>query len=159
MSYLNPLLAFGLEDLAKRCVRSKVTGFIVPDLPYDESAELRQVLDARELALVQMVTPVTAPDRLKQICASSQGFVYAVTMTGTTGKSVAVPAELAAYLDAVRAAATVPVCAGFGIRSAAQIQPLVGHVDGVVIGSALVEVLERGEDPTEWLRACRAAAG
>jgi tryptophan synthase alpha chain len=159
MSYLNPLLAFGLKPLAERCVRSNVAGFIVPDLPYDESEELRQVLDAQQLALVQMVTPVTAPDRLRQICASSQGFVYAVTMTGTTGKNIAVPAELAAYLDAVRAAATVPVCAGFGIRSAEQVLKLSGHVDGVVIGSALVEVLERGEDPTLWLRACRAVEG
>jgi tryptophan synthase alpha chain len=159
MSYLNPLLAFGLEPLARRSFRSKVAGFIVPDLPYDESAELRQVLDAQQLALVQMVTPVTSTDRMKRICASSEGFVYAVTMTGTTGKSVAVPAELAAYLDAVRAAATVPVCAGFGIRGAEQVRQLSGHVDGVVIGSALVEVLERGEDPREWLRACRAPAG
>jgi len=158
MSYLNPLLAFGLERLAQACVRSRVAGLIVPDLPSEESAELREVLDARQLALVQMVTPVTPVDRLRRISLSSQGFVYAVTMTGTTGQSVALPPETAAYLDAVRAAAAVPVCAGFGIRSRQQIQLLAGHVDGVVIGSALVELLERGEDPAQWLRALRAPA-
>lgn len=158
MSYLNPLLAFGLEQLTESCVRSRVAGLIVPDLPYDESAELREALKAQQLALVQMVTPVTAPDRLKQICAHSQGFVYAVTRTGTTGKSVSVPAEVVAYLDAVRAASPVPVCAGFGIRSSTQVRLLAGHVDGVVIGSALVEVLERGEDPAAWLRSLRAPA-
>jgi tryptophan synthase alpha chain len=156
MSYLNPLLAFGLERLADAAARASVAGFIVPDLPFDESADLRKALDARQIALVQMVTPVTKPERLKQLCASSQGFVYAVTMTGTTGKSVAVPTEVLAYLDKVRSLAPVPVCAGFGIRSREQIELLRGHVDGVVVGSALVEVLERGQNPAEWLRALRA---
>jgi tryptophan synthase alpha chain len=155
MSYLNPLLAFGLERLAQAAAGAHVAGFIVPDLPYDESQDLRKSLDAHGIALVQMVTPVTKPDRMKLLCENSQGFVYAVTMTGTTGKNVAVPAEVVSYLDAVHALAKVPVCAGFGIRSREQVERLRGHVDGVVVGSALVEVLERGEDPTAWLRALR----
>ena len=158
MSYLNPLLAFGIKRLAAAAVKAGVSGFIVPDLPLDESDELRAALDAHQLALVQMVTPVTKPERMQQLCAGSQGFVYAVTMTGTTGKNVAVPAEVVQYLDRVRELASVPVCAGFGIRSREQVELLRGHVDGVVIGSALVEVLERGEDATEWLRKLRPAA-
>ncbi len=157
MSYLNPLLALGTGELAAAASRAGVSGFIVPDLPFDESAELRGALEGQGIALVQMVTPVTRPQRLQQICASSQGFVYAVTMTGTTGKSVAVPPEVTRYLDTARACSPVPVCAGFGIRSRAQLELLRDHVDGVVIGSALVEVLERGEDPAHWLRALRAS--
>lgn len=155
MSYLNPLLALGPEALAASAARAGVAGFIVPDLPFDESAELRAALEGQGLALVQMVTPVTRAHRLEQICASSQGFVYAVTMTGTTGKSVAVPPEVTRYLDAVRERSPVPVCAGFGIRGREQLELLQDHVDGVVIGSALVEVLERGEDPGRWLRELR----
>lgn len=155
MSYLNPLLAFGMKPLAERAVRAGVSGFIVPDLPLDESQELQQALDAHQIALVQMVTPVTQPDRMKALCNGSQGFVYAVTMTGTTGKNVAVPTEVTAYLDHAREISSVPVCAGFGIRSREQVELLRGHVDGVVIGSALVEVLERGEDATGWLRKLR----
>lgn len=155
MSYLNPLLAFGIERLPEAAVRAGVSGFIVPDLPLDESKALQAALDTRQIALVQMVTPVTKPERMKQLCAGSQGFVYAVTMTGTTGKNVAVPTEVTAYLDRVRELSRVPVCAGFGIRSREQVELLRGHVDGVVIGSALVEVLERGEDATEWLRKLR----
>ncbi len=155
MSYLNPLLAFGMKRLAESAARAGVSGFIVPDLPLDESQELQQALDAHQIALVQMVTPVTKPDRTKALCAGSQGFVYAVTMTGTTGKNVAVPTEVTAYLDHVREISPVPVCAGFGIRSREQVELLRGHVDGVVIGSALVEVLERGEDATGWLRKLR----
>lgn len=154
MSYLNPLLAFG-PSLPQAARSAGVAGFIVPDLPLDESSELASALDAQELALVQMVTPVTEPARMQALCAGARGFVYAVTMTGTTGKSAAVPEEVVGYLDAVRRLSPVPVCAGFGIRSADQVARLRGHVDGVVVGSALVEVLERDEDPAAWLRALR----
>ncbi len=155
MSYLNPLLAYGLERLAQTAAACGVCGFIVPDLPFDESEALRAVLAPRGLALVQMVTPVTTPERLAKVAAASQGFVYAVTMTGTTGKSVTAPEEITDYLQRVRAVATVPVCAGFGIRSREQVDALRGQVDGVVVGSALVEVLERGESPQQWLAALR----
>jgi tryptophan synthase alpha chain len=155
MSYLNPLLAFGVGRLAESAARAAVSGFIVPDLPLDESSELRAALDERQIALVQMVTPVSEPQRLAQLCAGSQGFVYAVTMTGTTGRNVAVPAAVLDYLDRVRAASPLPVCAGFGIRSPEQVERLRGHVDGVVVGSALVEVLERGDDPGAFLRGLR----
>jgi tryptophan synthase alpha chain len=155
MSYLNPLLAYGLDRLPEAAAASGVAGFIIPDLPYEESAEIRAALDRAGLALVQMVTPVTPAARLKMLCEASQGFVYAVTMTGTTGKSVAVPDEVLAYMDRVRAVSPVPVCAGFGIRGREQVARMTGHVDGVVVGSALVEVLERGEDPAAFLRALR----
>ena len=155
MSYLNPLLAVGLDALATAAARANVAGFIVPDLPFDESDDLRAALEPEGLALVQMVTPVTKPERMKQVCDVSQGFVYAVTMTGTTGKNVAVPTDVLGYLDRVRAASKVPVCAGFGIRGREQVERLSGHVDGVVVGSALVEVLERNEDPAAWLATLR----
>jgi tryptophan synthase alpha chain len=155
MSYLNPLLAFGLEKLADAAARANVAGFIVPDLPLDEGADLRAALDATGVAMIQMVTPVTKPDRLRQLCDASQGFVYAVTMTGTTGKNVSIPTEVVSYLDRVRSLSKTPVCAGFGIRSREQVELLRGHVDGVVVGSALVEVLERGGNPTEWLGTLR----
>src|SRR6185437_3452314 len=109
MSYLNPLLAFGLQRLGEAAARAGVAGFIVPDLPLDESQELHAALDPHQIALVQMVTPVTKPERMRQLCTGSQGFIYAVTMTGTTGKNVAVPAEVTRYLDEVRVLAPVPV--------------------------------------------------
>ena len=156
MSYLNPLLAYGLDRLPAAAAQAGVAGFIIPDLPYEESAEMRAALDREGLALVQMVTPVTPPARLEMLCRAAQGFVYAVTMTGTTGKAVAVPDEVLDYMDRVRAVSPVPVCAGFGIRSAGQVQRMTGHVDGVVVGSARVEVLERREDPAAFLRSLRA---
>ena len=158
MSYLNPLLAFGIERLVVAAARAGVAGFIVPDLPLDESSTLRAALDEHGLALVQMVTPVTSAERLARLCAASEGFVYAVTMTGTTGHNVAVPDAVLDYLDRVRACSTLPVCAGFGIRGREQIERLRAHVDGVVIGSAIVELLERGADAAAWLRTLREGA-
>ena len=155
MSYLNPLLAFGLEALPRAARAAGVAGFIVPDLPHEESAELAAALAAEGLALVQMVTPVTPDARLAMLCGAARGFVYAVTMTGTTGKSVDVPDEVLAYMDRVKRYSKVPVCAGFGIRSRAQVERFAKHVDGVVVGSALVETLECGGDVAGFLGSLR----
>jgi tryptophan synthase alpha chain len=89
------------------------------------------------------------------LCRVAKGFVYAVTMTGTTGKAVEVPDGVLQYMDRVRRCSTVPVCAGFGIRSREQVLRLAPHVDGVVVGSALVEALERGEDIRAFLESLR----
>jgi tryptophan synthase alpha chain len=148
-------LSYGMEKLAADAARAGVCGFIVPDLPFDESSDFRLALDGHGVALVQMVTPVTTAERMRLLCGASQGFIYAVTMTGTTGKSVAVPDDVTAYLDRVRALATLPVCAGFGIRSREQIARLRAHVAGVIVGSALVEVLEQQGDPAAFLRSLR----
>ena len=155
MSYLNPLLAYGLERLPEDAARAGVAGFIVPDLPFEECADLRTALEARGLALVQLVTPVTPVERIQMLCAASRGFVYAVTMTGTTGKNVALPPEVLEYFARVKGIAKLPVCAGFGVRSREQVEKLAPHVDGVVVASALVELTERGEDPAAFLRTLR----
>jgi tryptophan synthase alpha chain len=155
MSYLNPLLSYGFTALAADAARAGVCGFIIPDLPFDEAGEFRAALAGHGLALIQMVTPVTRPERLAKLCAASQGFVYAVTMTGTTGKNASVPGDVSRYLDTVAATSKLPVCAGFGIRSREQVEQLKGHVAGVIVGSALVEVLESGKDPAAFLNSLR----
>jgi tryptophan synthase alpha chain len=156
MSYLNPLLAYGLDRLPRAARAAGVAGVIVPDLPFEECGDLKRALEAEGVGLVQMVTPVTPKERLAMLCAAAQGFIYAVTMTGTTGKNVAVPDDVLEYLARVKSVAPIPVCAGFGIRGREQVARLKGHVDGVVVGSALVEVLERGEDPVQFLASLRA---
>ncbi|MEP6884710.1 MAG: tryptophan synthase subunit alpha [Gammaproteobacteria bacterium] len=159
MSYLNPLLKFGLDRLPRAAAAAGVAGFIVPDLPFEESGDLRRALDGEGLALVQMVTPVTPAERLALLCREAKGFVYAVTMTGTTGApkgpTAELPPDVLEYMDRVKRCSTAPVCAGFGIRSREQVARFAGHADGVVIGSALVEVLERGEDVGAFLRSLR----
>ena len=155
MSYLNPLLAYGLDRLPDDAARAGIEGFIVPDLPFEECAEVRDALAARGIALVQLVTPVTPTERIQMLAAASTGFIYAVTMTGTTGKNVALPPEVLEYFARVKRVSPLPVCAGFGIRSREQIDRLAPHVDGVVVASAMVEVQERGGDAAEFLRGLR----
>ena len=155
MSYINPLMAFGFRALAERAATVGVCAFIVPDLPFEESGELRNLLEAKGLGLVQLVTPATPAPRLTVLANASRGFVYAVTITGITGGDAGLPDNLAAYLDAVSAASPLPVCAGFGIRTAADVADVGRHAAGAIVGSALVEVLEQGEDAASYLRALR----
>lgn len=157
MSYLNPLLAFGYVELAAACASAGVCGFIVPDLPLEEGQELRDAMDASGIALIQLVTPATPEDRMARLCAASRGFVYAVTIKGITGGVTILPPEVPAYLDKVKSHADIPVCAGFGVREAAQVKQLGAHADGVIVGSALVESLEAGHDPEDFLRALTGA--
>ncbi len=155
MGYLNPLLRFGFDQLAGAARQAGIAGFIVPDLPLEECAEFRRALEAEGLALVQLVTPVTPPERLEQLCGASSGFVYAVTVTGITGSEVASRQSLNDYLARVRAVASIPVCAGFGIARAEQVADLAEHADGVVVGTALIQALDRGVDPAAFLRALK----
>jgi len=152
MSYLNPLLAYGYDRLAERARATGVCGFIVPDLPFEESNEIRDALEVRDLGLIQLVTPATPPARLEILCGASRGFVYAVTITGITGGGAGLPSELAGYLDDVSAISGLPVCAGFGIREPEDVAAVGQHAAGAIVGSALVEVLEKGEDPQPFLR-------
>ena len=157
MSYMNPLLAFGYKRLAARAAETGVGGFIVPDLPLEEASELSAALDQRGVGLVQLVTPATPDERLKRLAEASRGFLYAVTITGVTGGAGGLPADLAGYLDRVASLSTLPVCAGFGIRAASDVASVGAHVAGAIVGSALVEVLERGEDPAAFLHSLRPA--
>jgi len=154
MSYLNPIMAHGYERLASDAREAGVAGLIVPDLPLEESAELRAALDTDGIALVQLVTPATPPDRLERVCEASRGFVYAVTMRGTTGATVKAE-DLAEYLERVRGASSLPVLAGFGVRSADDVEKLGRIADGVIVGSALVEAIEGGRDPASFVRGLR----
>jgi tryptophan synthase alpha chain len=159
MGYFNPMLAYGLSNLARDAAAAGISGFIVPDLPMEESGEFEQALAQHGMAMIRMVTPVTPSARLEQLCRSAQGFVYAVSMTGTTGRSVGgavgVTKQITDYLDQVRRLASVPVCAGFGIREPAQVAALAPHVDGVVVGSAVIEAMEKGESTVDLLRRLR----
>lgn len=152
MSYLNPLLAYGLRNLVRDAAEVGVHGFIIPDLPDEEGGQLDQLCEDAGLARIQLVTPVTSSDRLRRLCHRSGGFVYAVTVTGTTGGKLDI-GQVSAYLDRVRKVSPKPVCAGFGIAERSDVQALEGHAEGVIVGSALIRALGRGEDGALFVRA------
>ena len=151
MSYLNPLMAYGLERVVEDAAAAGMSGFIVPDMPWEEGAEFRELVAAHGMAAIQLVTPVTPPDRLEALTEGEDGFVYAVTVTGITGAAME-PQQVADYLDRVRSVAAKPVCAGFGIRSAEHVRALAGHADGAIVGSAFIDALSNGVDGVAFVR-------
>ncbi|MEM1263103.1 MAG: tryptophan synthase subunit alpha [Pseudomonadota bacterium] len=157
MSYLNPLLAYGLEPLGEVAAAAGVAGFIVPDLPLEESAPVHAAFRDAGLALIQLVTPATPEQRQHELVAASDGFVYAVTVRGITGGANGLPAETTDYLARLmRVAGEKPVCAGFGIRASTDVAAVGQHVNGAVVGSALIEAQERGDDIGAFLAGLRA---
>ena len=151
MSYLNPLYVFGMAELVKASLESGVDGFIVPDLPIEESKEFNDRLSEAGLALIQLVTPATPKDRIEMITNQSSGFIYAVTVKGVTGGEDALSADVTDYLKQVQEISKIPVCAGFGIREKSDVEMLENHVDGIIVGSAIVEAIEQGNSPNEFL--------
>ena len=137
------VLRVGIDTFLMRAKKSGFSGLIVPDLPWDESAELGQAIDKHELKLVQLVTPATPGARAAEIAKASGGFLYCVSISGITGERRDLPATLIDRLAALRSQSTTPLCVGFGISTAEQAQTLKPHCDGVIVGSALVRHLEK----------------
>jgi tryptophan synthase alpha chain len=142
MVYAN--LVLGHEGFVARAADAGASGLIVPDLPHEESAELRAACDEAGLALVPLVAPTTTPERMQRIGADARGFVYAVSLTGTTGERDELPPGLADTVARVRDAATVPVAVGFGISTPGQAARVAELADGVIVGSRLVRAAGEG---------------
>jgi tryptophan synthase alpha chain len=149
MCYANPIFRRGSERFADALVEAGVSGLIVPDLPLEESGEVRQICDQRGLALVPLIAPSTPAERLARIGAQARGFVYAVSLTGTTGERASLNgASLAEVLARAAASTDVPVAVGFGIGTPEQAREVVdAGAEGVIIGSRLVRAAGEGHDP------------
>ncbi|MGE7946616.1 tryptophan synthase subunit alpha [Lysinibacillus sp. NPDC093688] len=144
MTYFNPVLAFGLEAFANACVAGGVKGLIVPDVPLEESAILRDTLNPHGIDIVQLVSLTSPPERLARIAAASQGFVYAVTVNGITGARTSFANDLNNHFARLREASQIPVLAGFGISTPEQVVSIGALSDGVIVGSAIVTALHEG---------------
>lgn len=147
MCYANLVHARGPERFAAALAERGLAGLIVPDLPLEEAGELRAACDAAGVALVPLVAPTTPPERLARIGAAARGFLYTVSVMGTTGERAA-PDGLSDLLTRARAAAEVPVAVGFGIGTpAAARQAADAGAEGVIVGSRLVRAAGEGPDP------------
>ena len=148
MCYANQILARGLERFLDMLSGASVSGLIVPDLPLEESDATLEAADARGLALVPLVAPTTPDARLEQIGARARGFVYVVSLTGTTGERASIAQALPALVDRARSHTTVPVAVGFGIGTPDQARMVVdAGADGVIIGSRLVRAATEADEP------------
>jgi tryptophan synthase alpha chain len=142
-TYYNPVLAFGLDAFARAAAKAGVDGLQVVDLPPEEAAPLRSEAEPAGLDLVHFVAPTTTPRRLRLIARASRGFIYLVSLTGVTGVRAALPADLAQQVRRLRLVTTLPICVGFGIGTPAQAAAAGRLADGVVVGSAIVRLVEQ----------------
>ena len=162
MCYANMVFAPGVEAFLERLARTGACGLIVPDLPLGEAPEVLSACDALGLALVPLVAPTSTPERLAAIGASARGFLYTVSVVGTTGERQAMGRRFAEVVARARASTEVPVALGFGIGTPEQArEAAAAGADGVIIGTRLVRAAGEGEDPAEAVGAVLAglAAG
>lgn len=139
MGYYNPILQHGLERTAREAAELGVDGFIIPDLPLEEAGPWRKAATAAGVAPIYLAAPTSGPERIRQAGRLTKGFLYYVSVTGITGARTALPEDLAAALKEVRSLVRCPVAVGFGISTPEQVKWLAPYVDGVVVGSAIVQ--------------------
>ena len=144
MVYANIVLTAGASAFALKAASSGATGLIVPDLPHDEAGEVRAACDAEGIALVPLVAPTTTPERIEAIGADARGFVYVVSLTGTTGERQEVQAGVAETVERVRESTDLPVAVGFGISTPEQARSVAELADGVIVGSRVVRAAGEG---------------
>jgi len=148
MTYLNPVLSYGLTAIAADCEASGVYGLIIPDLPLEESGMLKDALKNSDVALIQLVSLTSPTERIEAIAKAAEGFIYAVTVNGITGVRSSFTEGLEGHLERLKAASSVPVLAGFGISTPEQVRSLGSLADGVIVGSAIVTALHVGDHET-----------
>ncbi|WP_422122164.1 tryptophan synthase subunit alpha [Planococcus sp. X10-3] len=139
MTYLNPVIRYGAERFAAACRDAGVSAVIIPDLPFEHQQLVAPYLKSADITLIQLVTLTTTENRLRDILAAAEGFVYAVTVTGITGVRDELTQDVKEFMKDVRAESPVPVYAGFGISKQEQIDMLRDDVDGFIVGSAIVK--------------------
>jgi tryptophan synthase alpha chain len=147
MGYYNPIYSYGTEKFAKDAKAAGVDGLIVVDLPPEEDAELRAPAKIVGLDLIRLATPTTDAARLPKVLEGATGFLYYVSILGPTGTKSVNPSEMAAHLNRIRTATSLPIAVGFGIKTEADAKAVAKVADGAVVGSALVAEISRFKGP------------
>ncbi|HEC99983.1 MAG TPA: tryptophan synthase subunit alpha [Proteobacteria bacterium] len=148
MTYYNPVLQYGLKRTARKAAQAGVDGFIIPDLPPEEAEEWKREADKAGLDTIFLLAPTSDLDRIKKVVSLSRGFIYYVSVTGITGARKELPSDLLAKLKSIKKHTAVPVSVGFGISTPEQVAMLAPHADGIIVGSAIVNLIARhAEDP------------
>ncbi|MFA7231304.1 MAG: tryptophan synthase subunit alpha [Victivallaceae bacterium] len=154
-SYYNVILAYGLEKLAQDCVAAGIDGWLVVDVPLEERYEILPLLKSHGLSLIPLVAPTTPPERAQKIVQDADGFVYYITVKGVTGARQQIASDLAEKLSELRKLSPVPVVAGFGISTPENAAATAAHADGIVVGSALVRIMNDTANPEEGINKSR----
>jgi tryptophan synthase alpha chain len=143
--YYNPFFRYGVERIATDAAAAGADGFLCVDLPPEEAADLRTAANGAGLDLIALLAPTTPPARIRTVARAASGFLYFVSVLGTTGARSDLPAELPALVERVRGVTTLPVGVGFGVSRAEQAGWIAGFADAVIVGSALARLIEDGD--------------
>jgi tryptophan synthase alpha chain len=152
MSYANPIFHFGFARFAKEAAAAGIDGLIVPDLPPEEATELIEATAPHDLHTVFLLAPTSSRERVQKIAAVSRGFIYYVSLRGVTGARSRLSGDLEATVRMIRAETDKPLAVGFGISSPAQVRMVAGVADGVIVGSAIVSLLERNAGRVDLMK-------
>lgn len=145
MMYSNTIFHYGVDAFAAKCKEAGVDGLIVPDLPFEEQEELQQALDKYDTTiLIQLVSPVSK-ERIPRILENARGFVYCVSSMGVTGQAGTFHREVMDYLTNVKKVSKIPIMMGFGIRTPEDIAPMKDIIDGAIVGSHFIQLLENND--------------
>ena len=149
MGYYNPMLAYGLEKFVQDSKEAGADGFIVPDLPMEESDEFVEATGRSPLPLIPMLAPTSSPERMEMIARNARGFIYLVSVTGITGERKSLAEGLGNLVAQVREHTSVPVCVGFGIGKPEQAKEVGKMADGAIVGTACVRTIGGSQTPVE----------
>jgi len=148
MGYYNPILAYGIEAFCSDAAEAGADGFIVVDLPPEESADFQRECEKHNLRLIYLLAPTSSPERIARVAEIGSGFVYCVSVTGTTGARDELPERLSEFVERVRTCTDLPIAVGFGISQHKHFQSVGRIADAAVIGSAIIDVIDGG-DPSQ----------
>lgn len=145
MTYYNPVFSYGVAEFCRDCAGSGVDGLIIPDLPPDEGGPLETACQKNGIDLIYLLAPTSTDDRIRLVARKSRGFIYLVSVTGVTGARTKLPGSLKDFIDRVRRVARLPLCVGFGISTPEQAREVARLADGVIVGSKIIQLLEKGD--------------
>jgi len=143
MVYYNLIYRYGIERFARSARQAGVDGIIVPDLTVEESSKWLSTAQSENIDTIFLVAPTSSPERLEKIAKQASGFIYAVSLTGVTGAREGLPDYLGDFIKRVRIKTSLPIAVGFGISRPEQAREVAGLADGVIVGSAIINLIEK----------------
>ena len=153
MSYINPIMRGGMKETLERFREKGIEGVIIPDLPAD-AQDLFHLCSGIGIDLIRLVAPTTTVSRQKEVISGCSGFVYAVSVKGVTGARTALPEEVSSQVKAIKGMTDLPVCVGFGVSTARQVDDMLAFADGVIVGSHLMSAVIDTPDPVRAAYTC-----
>ena len=145
MTYLNPLLTYGYDNFFKKCKEIGISAIIVPDMPFEEQDEVKEFADNCGIDIITLIAP-TSNERIEKIARSAKGFIYLVSSLGVTGVRASITTDIKSMVEKIKKFTDTPVAVGFGISTAEQAKEMTKHADGVIIGSAIVKIIEQHKE-------------